>query len=150
MSGFLLRISRIAGYLALTFSAMPVQAALLLVKSPAAARLPLAYHRLCCRILGIALEISGAPSRNRPTLFAVNHTSYLDITILGACIEGSFVSKAEVAQWPIFGWLAKLQRSVFVERADRAGASRQRDAIRRRLDDGDMVIPSGLVEATLP
>ena len=48
MSGFLLRISRIAGYLALTFSAMPVQAALLLVKSPAAARLPLAYHRLCC------------------------------------------------------------------------------------------------------
>jgi 1-acyl-sn-glycerol-3-phosphate acyltransferase len=140
MSGFVLRISRIAGYLALTFSAMPVQAALLLAKSPAATRFPVAYHRLCCRILGIALEIRGTPSRNRSTLFAANHTSYLDITILGACIEGSFVSKAEVAHWPIFGWLAKLQRSIFVERADRVGATRQRDAIRRRLEEGDNLI----------
>ncbi len=49
-------------------------------------------------------------------------------------------SKAEVSRWPIFGWLAKLQRTIFVERADRAGAARQRDEIRRRLDAGDNLI----------
>lgn len=140
MTGFFLRSSRIAAYLALTFAAMPVQAALLVVRSPGARRLPVAYHRLCCRILGIVLDFHGTPSAHRPTLFAVNHSSYLDITILGASVEGGFVSKAEVARWPIFGWLAKLQRSIFVERADRAGAARQRDAIRRRLDDGDNLI----------
>ncbi|HKT16890.1 MAG TPA: lysophospholipid acyltransferase family protein [Stellaceae bacterium] len=140
MSGLLLRLGRIAAYLAVTLPAMPVQAAFLIAKSPASRRFPLAYHRLCCRILGIALERRGPPSTHRPTLFAANHTSYLDITILGASIEGSFVSKAEVAHWPIFGWLAKLQRSIFVERSDRAGAARQRDAIRQRLEDGDNLI----------
>jgi lyso-ornithine lipid O-acyltransferase len=140
MTGFLLRSARIATYLALTFAAMPVQGVLLAVKSPIASRLPVAYHRLCCRILGIVLEFHGQRSAHRPTLFAVNHSSYLDITILGAAIEGGFVSKAEVARWPIFGWLARLQRSIFVERADRAGAACQRDAIRRRLDAGDNLI----------
>jgi len=119
---------------------MVVQAILLSVKSPYARRLPVFYHRTCCAILGIALKRHGKQSTHRPTLYVANHSSYFDITILGAVIEGSFVSKAEVARWPIFGWLAKLQQTVFVERADRAGAARQRDEIRRRLARGDNLI----------
>ena len=111
------------------------------IKSPRARRLPLGYHRLMCRVLGIRPRRSRHElSTHRPTLFVANHTSYLDIEIMGAAIEGSFVAKAEVARWPIFGWLAKLQRTIFVERADRAGAARQRDEIRRRLDEGDNLI----------
>lgn len=140
MTGLLLRSGRIVAYLTVTFAAMPVQLVLVATKSPLAGRLPVAYHRLCCRILGIALEIRGVRSPYRPMLFVANHTSYLDITILGAALEGSFVSKAEVARWPLFGWLAKLQRTVFVERADRAGAARQRDEIRRRLARGDNLV----------
>jgi len=140
MSGFLLRATRIAVYLAVTLPAMPVQALLLAMRSPIARRFPRAYHRLMCRVLGVRLVRRGTISAHRPTLFVSNHTSYLDIEIMGAAIEGSFVSKAEVSRWPIFGWLAKLQRTVFVERADRAGAARQRDEIRRRLDDGDNLI----------
>jgi lyso-ornithine lipid O-acyltransferase len=140
MTGLLLRSSRIGAYLAVTFAAMPVQLVLLVLKSPATRRFPVAYHRLCCRILGIKLRFEGAPSSDRPLLFVANHSSYLDIEILGAAVEGCFVSKAEVAGWPLFGWLAKLQRTVFVERADRAGAARQRDEIRRRLKVGDNLI----------
>jgi 1-acyl-sn-glycerol-3-phosphate acyltransferase len=140
MTGLLLRLGRIAAYLALTFPLMPVQAVLVALKSPQARHLPVVYHRWCCRILGIVLVEQGEQSRHRPTLFVVNHASYLDIEILGAAVAGSFVSKAEVARWPIIGWLARLQRTVFVERADRAGAARQRDEIRRRLDDGDNLI----------
>ena len=140
MIGHLLRACRIAAYLAVTLPLMPVQAVLLAMRRRWARRLPLAYHGLCCRILGITLEFHGSPSTYRPTLFIANHTSYLDISILGAAIEGSFVSKAEVKHWPVFGWLAKLQRSIFIERADRAGAARQRDEIRRRLDEGDNLI----------
>ncbi|HXE27888.1 MAG TPA: lysophospholipid acyltransferase family protein [Stellaceae bacterium] len=140
MSGFLLRIMRIAIYLAATLPAMPVQVVLLAAKSPRALRFPVAYHRFICRVLGVRLVRRGMISTHRPTLFVANHTSYLDIEIMGAAIEGSFVSKAEVSRWPIFGWLARLQRTIFVERADRAGAARQRDEIRRRLDEGDNLI----------
>jgi 1-acyl-sn-glycerol-3-phosphate acyltransferase len=140
MSGFFLRVARIAIYFALTLPAMPVQLVFLAGKSRRARSFPVAYHRLICRVLGIRLVCRGAISKHRPTLFVSNHTSYLDIEIMGAGIEGSFVSKAEVSRWPIFGWLAKLQRTVFVERADRAGAARQRDEIRGRLDDGDNLI----------
>src|SRR5579862_4230520 len=140
MTGFFLRTGRIIAYLALTLPAMPIQALFVAVGSVNARRFPQAYHRLVCGILGIVLEEHGAPSPYRPTLFVANHSSYLDIEILGAATAGSFVAKAEVARWPMFGWLAKLQRTVFVERADRTGAARQRDEIRRRLDDGDNLI----------
>lgn len=140
MSGIALRMLRIIGYFALTLPLMPVQALLLWRGSPAARRLPQRYHGWVCRLIGIRLVRHGLPSSHRPTLFIANHTSYLDIEIVGAAVDGSFVSKAEVSRWPVFGWLARLQRTVFVERADRAGAARQRDEIRRRLDDGDNLI----------
>jgi 1-acyl-sn-glycerol-3-phosphate acyltransferase len=78
-------------------------------------------------------------SRNRPTLFVSNHTSYIDITVLGALIPGSFVAKTEVAQWPLYGWLAKLQRTVFVDRK-RNTAHLQRDQLQQRLAAGDNLI----------
>ena len=59
----------------------------------------------------------------RPTLFVANHISYLDITVLGALIARSASSpRREVASWPFFGWLAKLQRTVFVDRQPRSTA----------------------------
>src|SRR5262249_55574771 len=101
--------------------------------------LPVFYHRCCCRILGLHIRVIGSPTPRRPVLFAANHVSYTDITVLGAVIPGSFIAKAEVAQWPFFGWLAKLQRSVFVDRQVRNTAV-HRDAIRARLASGDALI----------
>ena len=51
-----------------------------------------------------------------------------------------FVAKKEVAGWPIFGWLAKLQRTVFIdrERRHRTGAATQE--IAERLIGGDAVV----------
>jgi len=133
------RAARLLVYLAFTLPLMGVQAALLLLRSPLATTLPRWYHRKCCAILGFRLEIRGEISTKRPTLFVANHTSYIDITVLGAVIDGSFVAKAEVASWPLFGWLAKLQRTVFVDRRVRSTAL-QRDALGKRLDAGDRLI----------
>ena len=137
--GSALRLVRAIVYCALTFPLMPVQAVLLALHSPLAKRLPRLYHRLVCRILGITIELHGAPSPARPTLFVVNHTSYLDIEILGAAIPGSFVSKADVDGWPLFGWLARLQRTVFIDRKRRS-VTRQRDALSTRLHEGDQLV----------
>lgn len=118
---------------------MPVQAALLLLRSPYARRLPRAYHRLCCRIFGIDIEVIGRVSSTRPTLFVANHVSYLDIGVLSAAVETSFVAKREIAGWPFFGWLAKLQQTVFVERRAAAVAG-ERDELARRLEEGSNVV----------
>jgi lyso-ornithine lipid O-acyltransferase len=130
---------RVILYLAVTLPLMPVQALLLLLRAPFARRLPHLYHRLCCRIFGLELQVVGAVSPVRPTLFVANHVSYLDIEALSAAVETSFVAKREIAAWPFFGWLAKLQQTVFVERRASAVAG-ERDELARRLDAGGNIV----------
>src|SRR4029079_2805538 len=64
---------------------------------------------------------------------------YLDTTGPSSLLAASFVAKTEVAKWPLFGWLAKLQRSVFVDRKGRSTAE-QRDSIASRLAAKDALI----------
>jgi lyso-ornithine lipid O-acyltransferase len=139
MGSATLKIARLFCYLAWTASLMPVQALGLALRCRWTRSLPPFYHRWCCRILGFRVRSRGAPTLARPVLFVANHVSYTDIAVLGSLIAGSFIAKAEVAHWPLFGWLAKLQRTVFVDRQMRSTAV-QRDAIARRLAAGDALI----------
>jgi 1-acyl-sn-glycerol-3-phosphate acyltransferase len=135
---------RVALYIGLTLSLIPVQLLLVALRHPCARRLPRPYHRLCCRILGFRIETIGAPSPGRPTLFVANHTSYVDIIALGSQLDVSFIAKGEIARWPFFGWLAKLQRTIFIDRRGFKAAA-QRDRIHARLSDGDdlVLFPEG-------
>jgi 1-acyl-sn-glycerol-3-phosphate acyltransferase len=138
--GRLRRLVRALLYLAFTLPLMPVQGLLVALRSPLARRLPIFYHAACCRyILGFRIKRYGTPSPTRPTLYVANHTSYLDIPLLSAVTEACFIAKAEVATWPLFGWLAKLQRSVFIERRAQRTAE-HRDVIRDRLQQGDKLV----------
>ena len=130
---------RVATYLAITAVLFPVQAFALRFNRKISVRLPLLYHRLCVRILGFQIRTHGEVVAKGPVLFACNHTSYSDISILGALLPASFVAKAEVAGWPFFGALAKLQRTVFVDRRP-AKATVQRDEMVQRLESGDNLI----------
>ena len=132
-------VLRVFCYISLTIILLPLQIVMNVLRLPIARRLPMLYHQLCCRVLGIRLEVFGRRSRARPTLFVGNHSSYLDIAVYGALIPGSFVAKAEVAKWPFFGWLARAQRSVFVDRRART-AQLQASDLQRRLDAGDDMI----------
>ena len=93
-----------------------------------------------CRIFGFRIDIRGQMSAAAPTLFIVNHASYIDIEILGSVIPASFVAKTEVATWPLFGTLARLQRTVFVDRTRRTTAAAQRDTLTERLNAHENVI----------
>ena len=134
-----LRVRRLAIYFAWTVLLMPVQAVGLALRRPWTATLPRFYHRWCCRILGLRVRRIGRPTQARPVLFAVNHISYLDITVLGSLLPVSFIAKREVASWPLFGWLARLQRSVFIDRQVRS-TREQRDSIAGRLAANDGLI----------
>ena len=134
-----LRLWRAVVYLLWTLALMPIQAIGLLLRRSWVATFPCFYHRQCCRILGLKVHRVGRPTAARPTLFVANHVSYLDITVFGSLLPASFVAKHEVGGWPLFGWLAKLQRSVFIDRQVRSTAV-QRDRIAARLAQRDALI----------
>ena len=109
-----------------------------------AERIPRLYHAGLCRILGIGIKVVGMPIAHQPTLFVANHSSWLDILILGSLVDGSFVAKAEVALWPGVGVLARLQRTEFVERTRRM-AREHMGQLQQRLKGGArlMIFPEG-------
>ncbi|HYB09365.1 MAG TPA: lysophospholipid acyltransferase family protein [Alphaproteobacteria bacterium] len=145
---------RLLLYIGWTVVLIPVQALAVTFGWRLRETLPVFYHRSCCRIFGIEVEVRGVRAPGRPALFVCNHTSYLDIMVLASLIPCSFVAKSEVANWPLFGLLAKLQRTVFVVR-ERRQAAVQRDEIGERLaarealvlfpegtsNDGNRVLP---------
>lgn len=130
---------RSAGYLAITLATIPVQTLAVLFGWPLQHRVLLWYHRNCCRLLGVQVECRGTLSKSRPTLFVCNHCSYIDIPVLGSIIQGSFVAKAEIASWPFFGTLARLQRSVFIDR-QAFRTDQHKNALKARLEAGDSLI----------
>jgi 1-acyl-sn-glycerol-3-phosphate acyltransferase len=134
-----LGVARLSLYGGLTVALAPLQMLILVLLPRLWWALPLFYHRLCCRIMGLKVRVVGAPSRAGPTLFVSNHVSYLDIPVLGSVLPVSFVAKTEVAQWPGYGLLAKLQRTVFVDRR-RHTTAQQRDSLQARLAAGDALV----------
>ena len=128
------------GFLAWTGITAPIQMILRRVSEPGARVFPQIYFRGVCAILGIKVNARGSLVRDRPLLIAANHTSYFDIVVLGSLGPLSFISKSEVAEWPLFGILAKLARTVFVERERRAKTAAHRDMIHARLSSGDSLV----------
>jgi 1-acyl-sn-glycerol-3-phosphate acyltransferase len=104
--------------------------------------IPVFYHRLVCRILGIRIHAHGKIHRG-PVLIVSNHISWLDITVLTTFAPMVFVAKREVAAWPIFGLFAKLQRCVFVDRERRSATVDVNETIAARLAEGDHVVLFG-------
>ncbi len=134
-----LAAARLLVYLTWTGLLLPFQIVAVGFDLRLAKTLPRFYHRVCCRILGLDVEVRGALSDRRPLLLVCNHSSYVDITVLASLVAGSFVAKREVADWPFFGLLAKLQQTVFIDRQGR-NVGRQRDAMQARLERGDDLI----------
>jgi 1-acyl-sn-glycerol-3-phosphate acyltransferase len=117
----LLRVAYVlSGIFVVTFALYPFLAASFLLRNRQGQRLiPKTYHRIMRRLLGLNISVKGCPSPSRPLCLVANHTSWLDIIVISSILPVVFVAKQEVASWPFFGWLAQLQRSIFVDRQRR-------------------------------
>lgn len=126
--------------IAVTLVALPICMLAHRFNWPLARTLPVWWHRFALRRLGFRVTEIGEVARDRPLLLLPNHSSWLDIPVLGSRMPLSFVAKSEVASWPIFGLFAKLQRCVFVERERRAKTGDVARHIGARLADGDVMV----------
>lgn len=130
----------LATFFAFTLPLMPLQLLFRRVGSRYARTFPHWYHRQVCRIVGVRLHVDGNVARERGVLLISNHVSWLDITVLSAVAPVSFVAKQEVASWPFVNWLAKLQRSVFIDRNRRSEVTDKASEIVSRLEAGDHIV----------
>ena len=129
---------RLAAFVLLTLSLMPVQWVLQKLNLPQARTLPYRYHHLVCRIIGLKLNIVGdVPKRG---LLVSNHISWMDIPVLSAACPVSFIAKREVATWPMFGRLAKLQGSEFVDRQNSYSTGSSASRLKDRLAKGEILV----------
>ncbi len=76
----------------------------------------LPFFKCCLKSAGIKVKIIGKPDIENANFFVSNHVSYLDIPLLASVVDGLFVAKSAVADWPVIGFLAKISRTHFVSR----------------------------------
>ncbi len=141
LSRRLLAIRRMLLILLWTLVAIPVQAVCILLPGRPKIVFARCYWSTFYRIMGLKVRVIGAATKagGRPVVFASNHSSWLDIPVLGGRLEACFISKDDVARWPVVSTIAKLGRSVFISRS-RNTTARERDAMQARLASGDNLV----------
>ena len=96
-------------------------------------------------LMGVRLDIQGAPSADGPVLLVCNHLSWLDILAIHAARHVRFVSKSDVRRWPVIGTLADGAGTLYIERERRRDALRVAHHMTEALRAGDAiaVFPEG-------
>ena len=117
----------------------PIQFLIIILRIPGSDILPLIFHKVVLKILGVRVRVSG-PLPAPGTLIVSNHVSWLDICTIGSVLPINFVAKADISGWPIFGFLAKLQKTLFIKRDRRSDTANQRNAMQDRLLDGSRLV----------
>lgn len=104
------------------------------------------FHRFCCLVTNIRIKVIGetAHRKNNPVIYMCNHISYIDILVLGSMLDGCFVAKSEVAGWPGFGFLSKLQKTIFIVRERSALMESRKSIADAMANDHDIILfPEG-------
>jgi len=127
--------------IALLLVSMPIQATLLLLPGRQKVDFAAFFWRSIARALGLRVRCIGTQvlPGARPVIYVCNHSSWADIPAVGGIIKACFVSKDDVAGWPIVGTVARLGRTVFVSRS-RQAIGRERTIMHERLTAGDDLI----------
>jgi 1-acyl-sn-glycerol-3-phosphate acyltransferase len=139
-----LRPSAIAklGVLALGILALlPVQLVAIRLGPRRANRVPLLFHRMLCAVLGVRRTVRGRPpAAGEQGLIIANHISWLDIPVVGARAPVAFIAKSEIEGWPVIGLLARLQRTIFIDRSRRGATADVSDTMSARLNAGESLV----------
>ncbi len=95
---------------------------------------PMLFLRYAARVCGARVEVIGTHLK-RDVFYIANHISWVDILALAGASGTASVAKAELAEAPVVGWLASLNRTVFVKRENRLGVAEQINALKEALVD---------------
>jgi len=97
------------------------------------------WAKACLWIMGVKATFEG-PVPQGPYFLVANHLSYVDIPLLLARLDARFLAKAEIAGWPVMGFLARSTGTLFIDRTRKRDLTRVFPLIRGVLDRGAGVI----------
>ncbi|MBM4189786.1 MAG: 1-acyl-sn-glycerol-3-phosphate acyltransferase [Betaproteobacteria bacterium] len=91
------------------------------------------------QLFGISLVVRGRtpPLRGKGVLIVANHVSWLDIHLLHSLLPCRFVAKADIARWPLFGWLAAQTGTLFLVREKRSAIREMNVTMASLLAEGE-------------
>lgn len=101
---------------------------------------PRVFHRIGAAFLGLKVTVLGKPVAGKPTLIVSNHISWTDIIAIGSVADVTFVAKKEVEKWFFVGFMASLQRTLYVDRTRRSDARRTTREMGKRMAAGGAVL----------
>jgi lyso-ornithine lipid O-acyltransferase len=107
------------------------------MNAPFSLIIPRFFHLCLLKILNVKVTICG---ESKHALLISNHLSWLDIVALGSIKPLRFVSKKEVESWFLFGFLAKLQQTIFVDRNNRNAIIRSKTELENALITSSVVL----------
>lgn len=119
---------------------VPVQWLSVKLRLPTMRLIPMFFHRYGLPLLGVKVVSGGYAGKQRPLLMCSNHVSWLDIPVISSLTPVVFVSRGDVVHWPVLGTLAKLQRTIFVDRTKRTATRTASQEISQRMNSGDAVV----------
>jgi len=96
------------------------------------------FSRLLMRCFGMRTIRIGTPMPGA-VMFVANHVSWIDITLLHSQRAVGFVAKAEIARWPLVGWLASQAGTIYHHRGDNDSLHGVMHQMLQRLQDGSAV-----------
>jgi 1-acyl-sn-glycerol-3-phosphate acyltransferase len=118
----------------------PVQAVARRFDWPLQHRIQRFFCRTMCGVIGIEVAGEGAPGTPAGRLIVANHVSWTDILAIASLHPCLFLAKAEVAAWPVLGFLAKIQGTIFVDRGKRSAIPAVNAALAEQLRAGRDVV----------
>ncbi len=149
MLPFLRAFAFVAALLAGFLFLVPIQALARRRGWPIQHKIQTGFCRAICATIGIRVTRIGALPARAPRFIVSNHVSWTDVIALASLYPLTFLAKSEVAQWPVLGFLARLQGTVFVPRGSRADIPRVNAALFDALAQGRnlVVFPEGTSSA---
>lgn len=102
--------------------------------------LPQFFHRVACVFLGIRVKTIGEPLHNRPTLLVSNHISWTDIVVIGSVADVTFVARTGVRNTFFVGFMASLQRTLYVDYGRKQDTRRTSQEMAKRLSGNSAVL----------
>lgn len=103
-------------------------------------RIQMAFCRVMLATMGVRVEAHGTMPSARPRFVVANHVSWTDILALASLHPLVFLAKKEVSSWPVLGFLARLQGTLFVERENRRAIPLVNAALSEKMRGGEDVV----------
>ena len=108
---------------------------------------PLLFYRMIKISTGININFDSEKidKKNSGVLYIANHVSWFDIICLGTLLDARFIAKKEVSKMGIFGFLAKLSNTFFIDNENKNKIIEYNNSIQKKLQEGEnfIIFPEG-------